>query len=69
MVELNTSIPSTRRLQKAIQDKQQLEIKLLTSEALTGKLRWQDPDCICVVEEDGQEILIWRQAIAMIRPR
>lgn len=67
MVELNTGLPSTRWLHKAIHDKLSIEIKLSTAEVVTGQLRWLDPDCICLADTNQQETLIWKQAIATVR--
>ncbi|WP_017325054.1 hypothetical protein [Synechococcus sp. PCC 7336] len=68
MTELNTSIPSTRWLQALIQTHRTVEIKLQTSDLIAGSIQWIDPDCICLIDSSGAEQLIWRQAIAIVRP-
>ncbi|MEN9202851.1 MAG: RNA-binding protein hfq [Thermostichus sp. DG_1_6_bins_120] len=67
MADLNTGIPSVRRLQKGIKDRETFEIKLTTGDTFVGQLRWQDPDCLCLVDSGGQESLLWRSAIAFIK--
>jgi sRNA-binding regulator protein Hfq len=46
--ELNTSIPSVRRVHKMIQGKEEVEIKLVTGDSITGTVKWIDSDCICI---------------------
>ncbi|MDX2098823.1 MAG: RNA-binding protein hfq [Leptolyngbyaceae cyanobacterium bins.59] len=66
--ELETGLPSIRTVQETIRQGTQVEILLMTSDRLTGKLRWQDPHCICLIDAANQSTLIWRQAIAYIKP-
>ena len=66
--ELNTSIPSTRWLQRLIQSRQAVSLHLLNSEPITGTLKWLDPDCLCITDNAGTEILIWRHSLVSIRP-
>ncbi|MDX2271456.1 MAG: RNA-binding protein hfq [Cyanobacteriota bacterium] len=67
MSEFNPGLPSIRWLQKALQDRQSLEIKLINGEVLLGQLKWQDPDCIYFALDTGSEILLWKQAVAYIK--
>ncbi len=67
-LELETGLPSTRQIQTLIRDEQMVELKLLTGDSVTGKVRWQDPNCICLMDQD-QPVLIWRQAIAFVKPK
>ncbi|MFQ4140706.1 Hfq-related RNA-binding protein [Chlorogloeopsis sp. ULAP02] len=67
ITEFDTSLPSNRQLQNLIKQALPTEIKLLTSEMLTGKVIWQDPQSICLVDEHSQQTLIWKQAIAYIK--
>lgn len=64
---LNTGLPSIRKLQTLIKDKQTVEIKLLTNDILEGKLQWQDNDCICIGDSPQESILVWRQAIVYLK--
>ncbi|MDA0673555.1 MAG: RNA chaperone Hfq [Cyanobacteria bacterium] len=66
-VELDTGLPSTRLMQGFLREKQAVEIKLTTGDTFTGTLRWQDPLCICL-EAEGQAVLLWRTAIAYVKP-
>jgi host factor-I protein len=66
-VELETGLPSTRKLQGYIRDKQQVEVNLLTNEAIAGVLLWQDPHCLCV-DSAGTQVLLWWRAVAYVKP-
>lgn len=66
--ELNTGLPGIRRIQRSIQNQQKVEIKLSTGDVLKGKVRWQDPECLCLLDEADHETLIWRQSIAYLKP-
>jgi host factor-I protein len=68
-VELDTGLPSTRQIQTLIREEQSIELKLLTGDLVSGKVRWQDPNCICLTDPQGQTTLIWRQAIAYVKPQ
>jgi host factor-I protein len=67
--EFDTNLPSIRQVQSMIKEKNPVEIKLLTGELIAGTLRWQDPSCLCVEDEGNQPTLIWRQAIAYLKPK
>ncbi|MGY4630714.1 hypothetical protein ACVWZJ_000391 [Thermostichus sp. OS-CIW-29] len=69
VTDFNTGIPSVRRLQKVIKDRETLEVKLNTGDVFVGQLRWQDPDCLCLADAEGRESLLWRSAIAFIKVR
>lgn len=69
MSDFDTGLPSIRQVQTYTQDKQPIEIKLLTNDILTGTVFWQDHNCICLQDENQQPILVWRQAIAYIKPK
>ncbi len=68
-VELETGLPSVRQIQTLIREGQEVELKLLTGDLLAGKVRWQDNYCMCLVDQYDQPTLIWRQAIAYLKPR
>ena len=63
--EMNTGLPSIRQLQTLIRDGQAVEVKLSTGDVLTGKLRWQDTDCLCVVDDQAQATIIWRPCFGL----
>jgi host factor-I protein len=67
MSEFETGLPSIRQIQGLIKDRQQVELKLLTQDLLMGTLLWQDQNCVCLMTQDEQRMIIWRQAIAYIK--
>ncbi|MCG8363270.1 MAG: RNA chaperone Hfq [Pseudanabaenales cyanobacterium] len=67
--ELETGLPSVRQLQMLIRDKQEVEIKLMTNDVITGRVRWQDTYCICLDDSENQTFMLWRQAIAYLKPK
>lgn len=69
MAELETGLPSVRQIQGFIKEGRSIELKLLTQDLLVGQLRWQDGNCICLNTEDGTPVIIWRHAIAYIKPQ
>lgn len=62
--EFDTSLPSIRQLQELIKQKTVIEWKLVNGDLLKGKICWQDHNCVCIVNEQNQQITIWKQAIA-----
>ncbi|MGF1481976.1 MAG: RNA-binding protein hfq [Cyanophyceae cyanobacterium] len=68
MSELNTGLPSTREIQNLIRNEQSVELKLVTDERLVGKIAWQDPTCLCLIERNEQSTLVWRQALVYLKP-
>lgn len=68
-LELDTSLPSVRQMQTLIRDGQEVEAKLITDDLLVGKIRWQDSDCLCLVDQYDQPTIIWRQAMVYIKPK
>ena len=69
MSEFDISLPSTRQVQGLIQDKNEVELKLVTDDLLVGKIRWQDPDCLCLIDHYDQPTIVWRQAIVYLKPK
>ncbi len=67
--EFNTDLPSVRQIQTFIREEQEVELKLATNDLLTGKIRWQDANCVCLMDQYNQSTLIWHQAIVFIKPR
>jgi host factor-I protein len=68
-MELDTGLPSVRQVQTAIKDGKEIELKLLTGDLVTGKVRWQDPHCICVMDHYEQPTIVWRHSIAFLKPK
>ena len=69
MADFETGLPSTRQVQNAIRDKKDVELKLLTDDLIVGKVSWQDQDCICIVDHYDQPTIVWRHAIAFLKPK
>jgi host factor-I protein len=67
VTEFDPGLPSTRRIQKAIKDQERVELKLSTTEVLTGRIVWQDSECICMAGDQGSEILIWRHSVLYLK--
>ncbi|QSJ20401.1 RNA chaperone Hfq [Nostoc sp. UHCC 0702] len=67
--EFDTSLPSIRQLQNLIKQTAVVELKLITGDLLTGRVLWQDPQCVCLADENSQQTTIWKQAIAYIKPK
>ncbi len=68
MTEMKTGLPSVRQLQTLIRNGNQVEVKVSTGDVITGKLLWQDDDCVCVADASAQPSIIWRHALVMIKP-
>jgi host factor-I protein len=68
ITEFDTSLPSIRQVQTLIKEGASIQIKLLTGDLVTGKMIWQDVQCLCCVDEHNQQITVWKQAIAYIKP-
>ncbi|MBE9199180.1 MULTISPECIES: RNA chaperone Hfq [unclassified Nodularia (in: cyanobacteria)] len=67
--EFDTSLPSIRQLQELVKQKAEIELKLLTGDLVTGKIFWQDQNCICIVDDRNQQLTIWKQAIAYYKSK
>lgn len=68
-IELDTGLPSIRQIQTIIREETEVEMKLVTGDLLTGKMRWQDQHCICVLDQYDQPVIVWRQAIVYVKPK
>jgi host factor-I protein len=69
LTEFDTSLPSVRQVQNLIKDTGLVEIKLLTGDVLTGKVLWQDIQCLMLADDSGQKVTIWKHAIAYLKPQ
>jgi host factor-I protein len=69
MSELDSGLPGVRQVQNYIKDKQEVELKLITDDLIVGKIIWQDPDCLCLLDHYEQPTLIWRQALVYIKSK
>jgi host factor-I protein len=68
-VELETGLPSVRQIQTLTREGNEIELKLVTGDLLVGKIRWQDPHCLCVVDHYDQPTIVWRQALVYLKPK
>jgi host factor-I protein len=67
--ELETGLPSIRQIQNMIRETREVELKLVTGDLLTGKVRWQDSHCISLTDQYDQDTIVWRQAIVYLKPK
>jgi len=67
--EFDPALPSIRQIQTLIKQANTVELKLVSGDLLTGKISWQDQNCLCLVDENNQPITVWRSAIAYLKPR
>jgi host factor-I protein len=67
--EFDTNLPSIRQVQTYIHDKTEVELKLTTDDLLVGKVYWQDAQCVCLLDQYDQPILVWRQAMVYLKPK
>ncbi len=69
MIELDVNLPSTRQIQGLIKDKIGVEIKLSTNDVFTGRIIWQDTECLFIVDANEQKVLVYRHAIVFVKPQ
>jgi host factor-I protein len=67
--ELETGLPSVRQIQSIIRDETEVELKVITNDLLTGKIRWQDAYCLCLIDHYDQPTIVWRNAVVYIKPK
>jgi host factor-I protein len=68
-IELDTGLPSIRLIQTLIKEAGEVELKVVTDDLLVGKILWQDPYCLCLVDHYNQQTIISRQAIVFMKPK
>jgi host factor-I protein len=66
--EFQQSLPSIRQVQNLISDKTRIGLKVSTGDFLTGRLVWQDANCLSIQEEGAAPFIVWKQAIVFIQP-
>lgn len=69
MTEFDTALPGIVQVQNYIKDKQEVEIKLVTDDLMVGKIIWQDPNTICLMDHYNQSTLVWRQALVYLKAK
>ncbi|WP_242037918.1 RNA chaperone Hfq [Tolypothrix sp. FACHB-123] len=67
--DFDTSLPSIRQIQTLIKNTATVDLKLITGDLVTGRIIWQDPNCVCILDENSQQTTIWKHAIAYIKPK
>ncbi|PSN10163.1 RNA-binding protein hfq [filamentous cyanobacterium CCT1] len=65
--EFAAGLPSVRQVQNVIRDKASVEVKLITGDVISGRVLWQDPQCICIETDDQGKHQIWKQAIGFLK--
>jgi host factor-I protein len=65
--EFDTALPSIRQVQILIKETSIVQLKLVTGDLLTGKIGWQDQNCLCLLDENNQPLIVWRHAIAYLK--
>lgn len=66
MPDLDLSIPSTRFFQKLIREQSTIRLKTRGGDIFSGKLRWQDQECLCLVTAEG-EVIFWRSSLTYVQ--
>jgi host factor-I protein len=69
MSQFDPGLPSVRQVQSYIQDKQEVEVKLISDDLLVGRILWQDPDCMYLVDHYEKPTLVWRQSLVYLKPK
>ena len=67
--EFNAGFPGVRQLQNLIRSKQAVDVKLVTGDIISGRVLWQDPQCLGIDSGDDKPVQIWQHAIAYIKPQ
>lgn len=65
--EFDTALPSVRQVQTLIKEASSVQLKLVTGDLLAGKINWQDQNCLSLLDENNQPILVWRHAIIYLK--
>jgi len=65
--EFDPALPSIRQVQTLIKEAIIVELKLLTGELLTGKIGWQDQNCLCLLDQNDQPTIVWRHALVYLK--
>jgi host factor-I protein len=66
--DFDISLPSIRQVQNWIKQTTTVEFKLMNGDLLTGRVFWQDHNCVSIMDVDNHQITIFKQAIAYMKP-
>ena len=67
--DFDTALPSIVQVQTLIKEAIIVELKLLSGDLLTGKISWQDQNCLCIIDQSNNSITVWQHAIAYVKPK
>jgi host factor-I protein len=67
--EFDTTLPSIRQIQNWIKQKATIEFKLVTGDLITGRVFWQDINCVSIIDANNEQITVWKIAIAYMKIR
>jgi host factor-I protein len=67
--EFDTTLPSIRLVQNWIKQKATVEFKLVTGDLITGRVFWQDINCVCILDANNEQTTVCRMAIAYMKLR
>ena len=67
--DFDTALPSIVQVQTLIKQAIIVDLKLLTGDLLTGKISWQDQNCLCIIDQSNNPITVWQHAIAYVKPK
>ena len=67
--DFDTALPSIVQVQTLIKQAIIVELKLLTGDLLTGKISWQDQNCLCIIDQSNNPITVWQHAVAYVKPK
>ena len=67
--DFDTALPSIVQVQTLIKQAIIVELKLLSGDLLTGKISWQDQNCLCIIDQSNNPITVWQHAIAYVKPK
>ncbi|MFM2064445.1 MAG: hypothetical protein RLZZ507_4116 [Cyanobacteriota bacterium] len=67
--DFDTTLPSIRLLQNWIKQKATVELKLMTGDVITGRVFWQDINCVCILDANNEQTIVWKIAIAYMKVR
>lgn len=68
-IEFDTTLPSIRQLQNWIKQKTTVEFKLVSGDLITGRVFWQDSNCVSILDANNEQITVWKLAIAYMKIR
>ena len=68
-IDMESGLPSIRIVQTLIKEEREVELKVVTDDLIVGKILWQDPSCLCLVDHYNQQTIITRHSIVFMKPK